>query len=326
MKVNAQVTVVITTLETLGNFFNFIVWSVSAKIMGDHPSLLTLIQAMLLNFVFLPYTFLMNTRYNKNRIIEGGWKVVLQNMKTSSKKKIQSLSSEKADNTSEGERSLARHSKDDFGLETLNLAKPRHWKYRKNRVQPSVYVIEYDNTSMKEVCTISFEKDLLSFTTGYLPEERSNTVLTDTTSLHDNMVEDDLPQCSFSLEEATTNPDINQSLTPAQIKDFTIVRTKLLRDLQTNVEIERLYVLNLMRLIRLEEALKNNEEIETLDYKDEDDVFQNMPHFVGSLERKVYLRTEKIQALTVNKENEMKYNELIEELINMEESFVDNGC
>ena len=80
MKVNVQVTVVIATLETLGNFTNFIVWSVWAKVMGENPSFLMLIQALLLNFVFLPYTFLMNTRYNKNRIIEGGWKVVIQNM------------------------------------------------------------------------------------------------------------------------------------------------------------------------------------------------------------------------------------------------------
>ena len=35
---------------------------------------------MLLYFVILPYTFLMNTRYNKNRVVEEGWKNVLRNV------------------------------------------------------------------------------------------------------------------------------------------------------------------------------------------------------------------------------------------------------
>ena len=35
---------------------------------------------MLLHFVVLPYAFLMNTRYNKKRIIEEGWMNVLKNM------------------------------------------------------------------------------------------------------------------------------------------------------------------------------------------------------------------------------------------------------
>ena len=153
MRVNVQVTVVIATLETLGNFTNFIVWSVWAKVMGENPSFLMLIQALLLNFVFLPYTFLMNTRYNKNRIIEGGWKVVIQNMTKSSKTSIQSMT-EKVDDGSEGERSLVRHCQDDFGLKTMSQERLRRWKYRKNQVQPSVYVIEYDNTTMNEGCVI----------------------------------------------------------------------------------------------------------------------------------------------------------------------------
>ena len=77
-------TVVIATLETFGNIISFVTWAIWSKITGGNPSFLMVFQGLLLNFVLLPYTFLMNTRYNKNRIIEGGWKVVIQNVKFSS--------------------------------------------------------------------------------------------------------------------------------------------------------------------------------------------------------------------------------------------------
>ena len=72
--------------------------------------------------------------------------------------------------------------------------------------------------------------------------------------------------------------------------------------------------------------MKTHEKIESLDFKAEDDIFRNMPHFVGNLERKVETRKDKIQSLMNNKEDEMKYRELVEEFINVEERFVDNGC
>ena len=76
MKLNAQITAVITLLEVLWNIGGGFLWFFNRKFMG-HASF---IQSILLYFVLLPYAFLMNTRHNKNRVIEEGWKNVFKNM------------------------------------------------------------------------------------------------------------------------------------------------------------------------------------------------------------------------------------------------------
>ena len=131
MKVNSQVTVVIATLETFGNIISFLTWAIWTKITGGNPSFLMVFQGLLLNFVLLPYTFLMNTRYNKNRIIEGGWKVVIQNVKFSSERKAKLN-------------------------QKLSRLKKNPWK---NKIEPSIYIVEYDKKPMNEVCTITIPKD-----------------------------------------------------------------------------------------------------------------------------------------------------------------------
>ena len=46
---------------------------------------------MLLHFVVLPYAFLMNTKYNKKRIIEEGWVNMIKNMVISNNCKVATL-------------------------------------------------------------------------------------------------------------------------------------------------------------------------------------------------------------------------------------------
>ena len=43
-------------------------------------SYITLIQIMMLYMVVLPYAFLMNTDFNKNRIVQHGWVNILKNI------------------------------------------------------------------------------------------------------------------------------------------------------------------------------------------------------------------------------------------------------
>ena len=289
MKVNAQVTVVIATLETLGNIFNFLTWSIWAKITGGNPSFLMVFQGCLLNFVLLPYTFLMNTRYNKNRIIEGGWKVVIQNLKST-------------------------HRNRDKLIQKLSRIMPNR---RKNKIEPSVYVIRFENKPLEEVCTISKIKDLDSNTSDVsseIDEHENNNV--DVVQSH-NATREEGPHCSRS---------ISQSLTPRELNDFRIVRERLLSDLLRNIDIEGLYVRNLMRLIRLEDKKKKGEEIQNIEFIEEDDIFPSLPHFVGNPKRKLSMRKIMIKKLIDKKENNLAYNELFEELMEMEENFVENGC
>ena len=76
MHVNAQVTAVTTMMEFSGNCISFVIFIV----LGGHGKFTSSVSIMFLNFVVLSYAFLMNTKYNKNRIIEDGWMNVLKNM------------------------------------------------------------------------------------------------------------------------------------------------------------------------------------------------------------------------------------------------------
>ena len=73
--VNAKVTFVIWLLEFLAMFSIAIVW---VFVVGS-TSFVTLTNSMIWMHVLIPYTFLMNTSYNKGRIIDEGWKSVITN-------------------------------------------------------------------------------------------------------------------------------------------------------------------------------------------------------------------------------------------------------
>lgn len=294
MKVNSQVTVVIATLETFGNIVNFVTWAIWSNITGGNPSFLMVFQGLLLNFVLLPYTFLMNTRYNKNRIIEGGWKVVIQNVKFSSKRRA-----------------------------TLNRRKQPPWK---NKIEPSIYIVQYDKKPMKEVCTITIQKDPESISSDIASDDNKNTNITIVTTLPEFHIVEKQPKQIEEDESPHCSNDISQSLTPRQLMDFSLVREKLISDLLETSDVEGLYIRNLMRLIRLEDTMKKGEAIKNVEFIEEDDIFPNMPHFVGNPERKQSMRMIMIQRLMNEKDDNMTYHESFEEFMDMEENFVENGC
>ena len=73
--VNARVTLVLWILEFMAIFSVVIFW---VFIFGS-TSFGTLTNSMVWFHVMIPYTFLMNTSYNKSRIIDDGWKAVIKN-------------------------------------------------------------------------------------------------------------------------------------------------------------------------------------------------------------------------------------------------------
>ena len=73
--VNAQVTAMVSLLELLSNVTYIIIVYFTVK-----TSYTTLIQIMILYMILLPYSFLMNTSHNKNRIVEYGWSNVIKNV------------------------------------------------------------------------------------------------------------------------------------------------------------------------------------------------------------------------------------------------------
>ena len=73
--VNAKVTFVLWLLEFVAVFFIAIAW----VFIAGSTTFGTLTNSMIWLHVLIPYTFLMNTSYNKGRIIDEGWKTVVQN-------------------------------------------------------------------------------------------------------------------------------------------------------------------------------------------------------------------------------------------------------
>ena len=73
--VNAQVTAMVSLLELSSNVTYIIIVYFTVK-----TSYTTLIQIMILYMILLPYSFLMNTSHNKNRIVEYGWSNVIKNV------------------------------------------------------------------------------------------------------------------------------------------------------------------------------------------------------------------------------------------------------
>lgn len=76
IKVNSQITAMISFLEFSITLFYVVILGVVIK----KTTFGTLITAMLLYLIVLPYSFLMNTSNNKNRIVEVGWKTIFKNI------------------------------------------------------------------------------------------------------------------------------------------------------------------------------------------------------------------------------------------------------
>ena len=76
VEVNAEITMMIWIMESIANFCSVVGFIVASG--KPHYSNLTIV--ILWYYVILPYTFLMNTSYNKDRIINDGWKIVILNV------------------------------------------------------------------------------------------------------------------------------------------------------------------------------------------------------------------------------------------------------
>ena len=74
--VNSQVTAMITISELAYG----VLYSVIYGFVSKGSSFGTLIQGISVHYVIVPYVFLMNTSYNKYRVVEIGWKNVLKNI------------------------------------------------------------------------------------------------------------------------------------------------------------------------------------------------------------------------------------------------------
>ena len=75
VRVNAQVKAMVSFIEGFVNILYIVIISFTVR-----TSLGTLVMQSVTYMIILPYISLMNTSYNKDRVIENGWKNVLKNL------------------------------------------------------------------------------------------------------------------------------------------------------------------------------------------------------------------------------------------------------
>ena len=110
LKVNTEVTAMTTILEFLGHcVIGFLFW-----LMEGFTEFITLASIMQLHFVILSYVFLMNTEFNKNRILNQGWANVLRNITPFCKK----TNSNSVNNQSTQESNYNQRTDDNLALST----------------------------------------------------------------------------------------------------------------------------------------------------------------------------------------------------------------
>ena len=103
-------------------------------------------------------------------------------------------------------------------------------------------------------------------------------------------------------------------------------RSRILDNLLSSLFNEENYVNNVVRLVGLEDAYKNDQDTDDLNDDSIEDKIVDLPHFVGSTERKLKMRSTMIKKLLECKTDEETYQEHFEYFMEMEESIFENGC
>ena len=86
------------------------------------------------------------------------------------------------------------------------------------------------------------------------------------------------------------------------------------------------YITNFVKLLAVEEAYKKGQDLCNFNSSEEDCNLDYLPHFVGSIDRKSEMRETMLSKLQYYKNEYPMYEELLEQFINMEENFIENGC
>ena len=284
VRVNAQATAVTTILEFLGNFVNAIIF----LLMDGFAEFTSLALFMQLYFVGLSYAFLMNTKYNKNRIIEYGWINIFKNIIYCGQ-----------DSSSSTVSQITQHT----GLPS-SIKKERYTKCS-----------NYDISVISQNQTMDSEKQI-----SIMP---SNEIQR---GININCQLDPQP-CSSKhrdIESSTNSSYTNEST--CYNTSIVRIRSQILSALLLHLHDEDNYIAFLVNLVELEGAYKDGKDVDDLEYFKDINIIRQLPHFIGTVERKFEMRFTMLENLNRYKKDNTKYEEYFEQFINMEESLLENGC
>ena len=320
MHVNAQVTAVTTMMEFSGNCINSVIFLV----LGGLGKFISSALYMILYFVVLSYAFVMNTRYNKNRIIEYGWLNVLKNI-AGCNKQIEVAADDM-----------------NIGQSKANNSTPKP-KNHDSKIQSSMASIISKNATSTIQSNILSNKQVNNQHPCNIqrPEVFTVSCHVETTSAQDDQAnvsnittkdivvvsEVDQPSCSNELK--TVRSSSSSSYDTIQLDRQPSIsqnRSWILDNLLSSIYNEDTYVKNVMKLAGLEEAYKIQQDTENFTYDTVDSTKVELPHFVGSTERIVEIRSNMIRKLFEYKTDDETYNEHFDDFMKMEEDLLENGC
>ena len=249
VQVNAQVTFAIYVLETLALALCFVLWFLLRK----NEISMTLV--VILFYVLLPYTFLMNTDYNKNLITEYGFLNTIRNVlrlpcytdDTNKSENTPSPNTKKDENQKDIEvtnslpiskarvKEMRRSFQDNLNPSSVTVLE----KYVSLRAEKSVQCTPWNDLNVPSVSHDPCSSNLIR---GVANQDRSS------------MLEE--PNTSIAEEKICTSP-VNRRLDFAEI---------ILKGMVANVLNEKTYNHYLRELVRLEKANdKKGDELETFE-------------------------------------------------------------
>ena len=317
MHVNAQVTAVTTMMEFSGNCINSVIFLV----LGDHGKFISSALYMFLYFVVLSYAFVMNTRYNKNRIIEYGWLNVLKNI-SGCTKQIEVAGDNNNIGQSKANKSTTKPKNDDSKIQSSmpSIISNNETSTVPSNILSNKEVENQHPCRMKqpEIFTVSCNVETTS-----VKDDQANVTTKDIVVVSP-MVN---PSCSYEFK-TVRNSSSSSDETIQQDREPSISRNRswILDNLLFSIHNEDTYVKNVMKLAGLEDAYKTNQDTDNLTYDNVDSTKVELPHFVGSTERKVEMRSTMIKKLFEYKTDDETYNENFEDFMKMEEDLLENGC
>ena len=163
LRVNAQVTAVVTIFEVVG--MCIIVMTHVLVFQHGFTWLHCVYQYlfMLLHYVLLPYAFLMNTTSNKNRIVEDGWMNVLRNMVLCYKCNVMAPASCATETPSPGQKTIDAEKKPDIPKISQRLRSSESIASEKTAVKPFPKSIDGERKKVafemqKPTCSYKYEE------------------------------------------------------------------------------------------------------------------------------------------------------------------------
>ena len=100
----------------------------------------------------------------------------------------------------------------------------------------------------------------------------------------------------------------------------------MISDLLTSIDDDYKYTKLLTHFVDAEEAHKAGKPIYTSNHNYEQLKIDTLPNFVGSSKRKLEMRTSILQTLLHIRKETDSYNIHLEQFVDMEENFLENGC